>query len=639
MYIREGILWLATSTNIYRYDLLTEKLKILYEKSGKIALKSDGIQIDKKGILWNSDGINIQRIDLIKDQVITYETQTEYISGSGATTLDGDIIFAGDEGAQFIAPDYYFKDTSAPKVIFTGLEIANHPIKLKSENEFINHIDLNFSDKVFTIHYTALHFVLRNHITYRYQLEGFDQKWMDAGKKRSVTYTNLRPGNYTFLVEAINEDGVRSISPLKLTIYIKPPFYLTVPFFLLIMGGIILLIYFYVRIERRAAKSNKEKELAQQNAAYKSLFLANMSHEIRTPMNAIIGLNRLLLDTPLDKKQNQYVDAIHSSSENLLWIVNDILDQAKIESGKYTISKKPFEPAMVIRQLKTLFDYKAKEKHLEFTIIEEGHIPKQLLGDQVRLFQILTNLISNAIKFTNEGKVTLTMSGSPMQEGTTRLDFRIEDSGIGIPSDKIASIFESFIQISEHETSGNQGTGLGLSIVKSLIQQLGGSISVSSVHGKGSIFEFSLTFEEASTLDPAIEDKVTSLPEGLCVLLVEDAPLNQLVAVELLKKYIKNGTTELAENGSVAVEKIQSKNFDLILMDVKMPVMNGLEATVRIRSMEDIYYRNIPIIGLTANAIPQQISECLAAGMNECITKPINADELALKISKYFTHD
>lgn len=637
IHLKGNLLWIATGTNFYIYDLKGGYIKTIKEKDGVSNLSSSGMRVDHDGIAWNANGNILSRVDINNNTIDQYETETRFISGTGAVTNNGDILFAGSQGTVLVSPKHYFKDTSAPKVIFTGLDIANEPISFDKQTEFIDQVEINYAENVFTIHFAALHFVLRDHITYRYQLIGFDEKWMSSGKKRFVTYTNLRPGKYIFRVEAINEDGISSTVPMEMEICIIPPFYLTYPFFALILIAIGFLIFVYVRIDQKAAKLNKKKELAEKNAAYKSLFLANMSHEIRTPMNAIIGLNRLLIDTPLNDKQNQYVKAIHSSSENLLWIVNDILDQAKIESGKYTIAKKPFEPMMVISQLHTLFDFKVQEKDLKFDVHSSGIIPKVLLGDQVRLFQILTNLISNAIKFTREGEVVLNMSGTPQGPSHTDLEFKIQDSGIGIPEDKLESIFESFKQVNEYESTGNQGTGLGLSIVKNLVEQLGGKIEVNSTHGKGSTFHFSIRFENAADSDSIQRTSDTiKLPEGLRILLVEDAPLNQLVAVELLKKYVLNGVTDIAENGLFAIEKIKSKNYDLILMDVKMPVMNGIEATQSIRDMDDPYFQGIPILGLTANAIAQQIDECLKCGMNDCITKPIDANELVAKIAKYF---
>ena len=564
-----------------------------------------------------------------------YRSPTSFVNGIGAKTMEGHILFGGANGAILINPNNFFKDTVPPKVVFAGLEVANKPVVFEKENEFVNTINLDYSDKVFTLKFAAVHFLFREQIKYQYQLKGFDKEWMDAGTKRSVTYTNLRPGNYVFRVQAIMEDGIPSDTPLEIKIYIKPPYYLTIPFFLLMASLILLLVYIYYRINQKAIRLNKEKEIAEKSAEYKSMFLSNMSHEIRTPMNAIIGLNRLLLDTPLNAKQNQYVQVIQTSSENLLWIVNDILDQAKIESGKYTIVHNPFDLTVVLTQLETLFSFRSKEKGLLFKIETSGTIPKTLLGDQVRLFQVLTNLLGNAIKFTDMGQVKLAVDANMMESNMCRIAFEVSDTGIGIPSDRLESIFESFDQVNEYQSVGTQGTGLGLSIVKNLVEQLGSKISVTSVHGKGSTFAFTLLFEVGQymeTIDQSIEN--IKLPKGLKVLLVEDTPFNQLLAIELLKKYIVDAETDVAENGLVAVEKIKDKKYDLVLMDVKMPVMNGIDATRKIRSMEGEYFQKLPIAGLTANAIPQQIALCLESGMDECITKPINADELVLKISK-----
>lgn len=634
--IRKNKVWVATTTNLYTFDLKNQAWTLLKRADGVTDLKSVGLQIDNNDVAWSIYGSEITVIGKSPEKTLHYESPTSFVNGIGAISREGFLLFGGASGAILINPNNFYKDTIAPKVVFTGLEIANKPVKLGIEDEFVQKIELDYEDNVFTLKFAALHFLFRKQIKYRYRLEGFDKEWMDSGTEKSVTYTNLRPGNYTFLVEAISEDGIKSDEPLAIFIYIRPPFYLTIPFFFFIGALLFSLIYVYYKINKKALSLSKEKEIAEKNAQYKDMFMSNMSHEIRTPMNAIIGLNKILMDTPLNEKQKKYLDAIQTSGENLLWIVNDILDQAKIESGQYLIVNKPFSIKRLLAKIETLFSYRAEDKNLNFKIILDQSLPDILVGDQVRIFQILTNLLNNAIKFTDAGHVHLQVKAHLKASDVYDIDFCVIDTGIGIPNDKISYIFESFHQLHEKETIGNQGVGLGLSIVKNLVNRLGGHIQVASEVGKGTQISVLLPFEIGKVEEPVGDEQVIIFPSNLKILLVEDTPINQMIAIEFLKKFIPDVVIDIAQNGSVAIDRITSNHYDLVLMDVKMPVMNGIDATKAIRMMEGDYYQKVPILGLTASAIPYQVKSCEEAGMNDVITKPINANELILKMNNLF---
>lgn len=381
------------------------------------------------------------------------------------------------------------------------------------------------------------------------------------------------------------------------------------------------------------------KRAAEESTIIKETFLANMSHEIRTPMNAIIGFTKLLLQQEVNAEQKKYLDAIHYSGENLLVIINDILDLSKIQSGKLIFEESEFNLSETIRPMLLLLEQKAKERSIELIYEEDNVIPLQFKGDSVRLNQVLVNLIGNAIKFTENGYVKLQVKVLKYSSEDALVKFVVEDSGIGIKEDKLFTIFESFSQATNETTRKYGGTGLGLTIVKSIVELQKGTIKVNSKIGKGTSFTVQLPFKRSVAISQnkgklqkhSVSDEVKKGIEGINVLLVEDNGVNQLLAKAVLKKASCNVT--IAENGVIALDALKKDSFDIILMDIQMPEMDGYEATRIIRKELGPPYSEIPIMAITAHAMVEEIDKCIQAGMNDYISKPFDADELLLKMA------
>ena len=379
----------------------------------------------------------------------------------------------------------------------------------------------------------------------------------------------------------------------------------------------------------------KERERAESAEIAKKIgeqFLANMSHEIRTPMNAIVGFTDVIMKTPLSAEQSQYLDAIKTSGNNLLVIINDILDFSRMRSGKIPIEHRSFKLSKIVSNCVELMHPKAAEKGIEIFAEVDRNIPDNLIGDATRLNQVLLNLTANAIKFTAKGEVVILVKLLSDVDDFVGLEFAVSDTGIGIPEEKLSTIFEAFTQANNDTARKYGGTGLGLAIVKQLAEIQGGSVSVTSKEGKGSCFSFKIQYKKNTA--PLIKEPKMNGHEKtvkkLNILLAEDNSMNQLLAKKVLGDWGWN--VETVENGIQAVEKIKSQDFDVVLMDIQMPEMDGYEAAKQIRENLPSPKRNVPIMAMTAHVMPGEEERCYNAGMNGYISKPFDANILYDKV-------
>jgi PAS domain S-box-containing protein len=381
--------------------------------------------------------------------------------------------------------------------------------------------------------------------------------------------------------------------------------------------------------EEAKSKAESATQIAENAVKAKQQFLSNMSHEIRTPMNAIIGFTKVVLKTDLTAKQREFLSAIKMSGDALIVLINDILDLAKVDAGKMIIEQTPFKMKLSISAMLHLFETKIQEKNLKLVTEYDTSIPDVLLGDPVRLHQIILNLVSNAVKFTNKGKITVGVHQLFEDDKKVIIEFAINDTGIGIAKNKIDSIFENFQQASSGTSRLYGGTGLGLAIVKQLVESQGGAVRVRSKIDEFSSFSFTLPFLKTKA-DAELETEIMELDneiKNIKVLVVEDMALNQLLMMTVLDDF--GFERDIAENGKIAIEKLKTNPYDIILMDLQMPEMNGFEATEYIRNTMN---STIPIIALTADVTTVDLAKCKSVGMNDYIAKPVDERVLYSKI-------
>ncbi len=514
-----------------------------------------------------------------------------------------------------------------------------------------------FRDRDLFVGFAGLTFRHEKDVRFQYRLVGLDDHWISTGL-REARYSSLPPGFYRFEVTAQSVTGLRSSAPATVAFRVIPPWWRTWWFqgFVLATCAALIGVFVHQRagkmrqqqrrlegavrqrttelegqnrlVERQKHEIEKLLQRTQESSRLKSEFLANMSHEIRTPMNGVIGMAQLALATQLDDEQRGYIATVRECGEALLGVINDILDFSKIEAGRMELASQPFRPREVLKDALSVFSWQVRRDGLEFSSTVADDVPETLVGDSGRLRQVLLNLVGNAIKFTERGGVSVRLSRDSGDAHECTIRIAVSDTGIGIPPDKQAVIFEAFAQADGSMRRRQGGTGLGLAISSKLVHMMHGRIWVESTSGAGSTFFFTARFQILSEAiaPPADPAPVSLNSRSLRVLVVEDNPVNQKVMRKLLER--EGHRTTVVSDGVQAVEAARSEPFDLIFMDLQMPGMDGFEATALIRQQAVPSANHVPIVALTAHAMDTHREQCLRAGMDGFLAKPVNFTEL-----------
>ncbi len=686
-------LWIGTNGGgLNLFDRKSQTFTVFRERDG---LPNDvimGILEDNEHNLWISTSKGLSKFNPIRTTFKNYYEgdglQSDQFSRWAFLKLStGELLFGGTNGFNIFNPTEIRNNPYVPPVYITDFKLFNKSVHigeqelLKQNIMLTDKITLDYDENFFSIEFAALNFRQPEKNQYKYILEGLQTEWVDAGLERNVNYTNINPGEYTFKVLASNNDGVWNMKGAVLRIVITPPFWGTWWFRILTVFCFAAVVITYYKIRMNAIHTQK-KELEQQvkertsevvqqkeilesqseflQKAYsellaqkgeilirekdaedarkhaeqanqaKSIFLATMSHEIRTPMNGVIGMASLLSETPQTEEQKEYTETIKTCGESLLTVINDILDFSKIESGNMELEHTDFDLRTCIEEVLDVFANRASQIGLDLVYEIDYNVPSQLVGDSLRLRQVMLNLVGNAIKFTHKGEIFIGVRLLNTIGDQIELGFEIRDTGIGISNEKIDRLFKAFSQVDSSTTRKYGGTGLGLVICEKLVALMKGSVTVESRLGHGTVFTFTIkTNESKQSSKTFVHHSLTAL-EGKKALIIDDNTTNRSILKNQLQQW--KMVITLASSGEQALKVLhQSSDFDLILTDMQMPEMDGMQLSQQIRSL----YKNIKIILLSS--IGDERSKLHTELFSAVLTKPVKQNILCKHILSQLT--